>query len=549
MNPRIAVYILLAWLLTAIAGFAQSADDTARHVVILANLADSDSMRIARHYASARGLPESNILAWKMPLQEEISWTEFVSSLWQPLQDALVERHWIDGIPMEFTDPTGRKRYAMNGHRIAAIVVCRGVPLKFTNTPALLSATALTSKMPELRSTAAAVDSELALLAHNAYDITAVVGNPLYENEHPTVSQSNQVICVGRLDGPTVQDAMELVDQALEAERVGLIGRAYIDLSGKHPDGDRWLESAAMQVAGLGYDVTIDRPAATMPATARADAPAIYLGWYTSDLNGPFALPGFRFPNGAIALHIHSFSASTLHSPTIGWTGPLIGRGAAVTFGNVYEPYLQLTLRPDLLMRALARGATVGDAALFALPVLSWQSILVGDPLYKPFAAPLSQQWLDRDKVPAPLFPYLVLRRMHYLDAQHREAEAIDVGLAALREKPSLALALTVAEHLRTSGDTRRALAAMAVAVPLPFSKSSSDWGMEREAAQFLHTEGRAADSVALYEKLFAQSLPKELREAWLGEAAIAAKDVDPARSKAWAKELEKLTAPPARLH
>ena len=72
--------------------------------------------------------------------------------------------------------------------------------------------------------------------------------------------------------------------------------------------------------------------------------------------------------------------------------GLLVACGVAATVGNVFEPYLQLTHRPDLLLRALVRGHNFGDAAYYALPVLSWQAIALGDPLYRPFRVTLDDQ-------------------------------------------------------------------------------------------------------------------------------------------------------------
>jgi uncharacterized protein (TIGR03790 family) len=112
----------------------------------------------------------------------------------------------------------------------------------------------------------------------------------------------------------------------------------------------------------------------------------LYFGWYAPDANGPFVPAEPRLARGAIAIHIHSLSARTLRRETdAGWAAPLVAKGAAATFGNVAEPYLQLTHRPDLLLQALAKGATLGDAAYEALPALGWMAVLVGDPLYRPF--------------------------------------------------------------------------------------------------------------------------------------------------------------------
>ena len=60
--------------------------------------------------------------------------------------------------------------------------------------------------------------------------------------------------------------------------------------------------------------------------------------------------------------------------------------GAAVTAGNVAEPMLGTCLQYDVFYERLLAGYTVAEAALMATPVVSWQGIVLGDPLYRPFA-------------------------------------------------------------------------------------------------------------------------------------------------------------------
>ena len=107
---------------------------------------------------------------------------------------------------------------------------------------------------------------------------------------------------------------------------------------------------------------------------------------------GPFARPDFRFVAGAIAVHIHSFSASTLRDENANWVGPLVSKGAAASLGNVYEPYLQLTSHLDIFNNRLLHGFTFAESAYMSIPALSWMSVMVGDPLYRPYAS-----WLQID--------------------------------------------------------------------------------------------------------------------------------------------------------
>jgi uncharacterized protein (TIGR03790 family) len=513
-------------------GFARPAlgagDSPAAGVIILANRADPDSLRLAAHYAAARGVPVENLVTLPMPAGETISWAECVGEIWQPLQDELVRRGWIDAIKTQSMDAIGRKTYVIAGHHIAYLVVCRGVPLRIGHAPGLLSMNAFLTGQSQLRTNQGAVDSELSLLARNGYNINGWVPNPLFQNEHPTPFDLSDIVKVGRLDGPTLLDAERLVDNALIAERTGLLGRSYVDLGGPSPEGDQWLEAAAAQLTKLGFDGDVDRTAATLPATARFDAPVLYFGWYTDNLNGPFTLPDFVFPPGAIALHIHSFSAHTLRSPTEGWCGPLVAHGVTATMGNVFEPYLEFTHRPDLLLHALARGWTLGEAAYYALPALSWQGVLIGDPLYRPFKVDFLEQWKNRDDLPPSLAPYAVLREMHLLDAKKISVDAVAMAHASMDESPSLVIGLALAQRLAAVGD------AAGAAREVEFTRfiktfRPQEWALAVEAARLLVAGGRAQSAEEVFKNLLASDgLPPAARAVWLTaarDAALAAHD------------------------
>ncbi len=507
-------------------------------VVILANSDAPDSVAIAEHYSRVRGVPPANVIALRMPDAETITWGEFISAIWQPLEDELVRRGWIDAIPMDLVDEVGRRKYAISGHRIAALVVCRGVPMRIMNDPARYRDVSPLTDHAEFRTNAGAVDSELSLLAQTDYPINASVPNPLFGVADPTDAERAAVVEVSRLDGPTARDARGLVDLAVEAERTGLLGRAYVDIAGPHESGDRWLETVAADISATGYEVSVSRGPGTLASTARFDAPALYFGWYAKDLNGPFALHGFRFPPGAIAVHIHSFSASTLRSDTQGWCGPLVARGVTATVGNVYEPYLEFLHRPDLLFEALARGSNLVDAAYFALPVLSWQSIVIGDPLYRPFPGPRIK---DLSTLPKQLAGYQVIRQMIEMEMAGRQAAAIEAGKEGMREAPNLALGLALARRLEASGARDQAVWWVTEAARSA-GTSTGDWALIREAARFLALHGRPAEATDLYRRLFSiDAVPADVRSAWLEEARVAALDAgDASQAAEWKEEMSR---------
>lgn len=536
------------WALAGLGAIAADlpavANDLAARTVILVNSAQADSVALGEFYATERGIPAANLIALRMPEEESITWREFVDQVWQPLQDELLRRGWLEGITGTSLDPLGRKRASITDQHLAFLVVCRGTPLRIHHDPTAANEELVKNIPAQFRTNQGAVDSELSLIAFGNYEVNAFIANPLFARGHPAALDGQLVVKVGRLDGPTFADARGLVTSALAAERDGLIGRYYVDLHGPSPEGDRWLEAAQQQLEELGFEGGVDRTAGTFDPAARFDTPVLYFGWYAENLDGPFARAGFRFPPGAIALHIHSFSARTLHSTTEGWCGPLVARGVAATLGNVFEPYLTFTHRPDLLLQALARGDNLGDAAYFALPVLSWQGILIGDPLYRPFKVSLTEQKKMLAQLPPALAPYVVMREARLLSREGKIPEADAVLRAGLRQYPGLALSLTQARLALARHDSRAAVAA------LDFLRTQAlfrgeDWPLVREAAVLLAQNGVREGALAVYATLARTPAPtREAQRALLVEARAAAETAgDAARVKEFESLIEEMSA------
>src|ERR1043165_9369606 len=59
-----------------------------------------------------------------------------------------------------------------------------------------------------------------------------------------------------------------------------------------------------------------------------------------------------------------------------------VGAGTVV---YVDEPYLDATVRPEILFPAYVSGRNLAEAFYAGMPYLSWQSLVIGDPLCAPF--------------------------------------------------------------------------------------------------------------------------------------------------------------------
>jgi uncharacterized protein (TIGR03790 family) len=526
---------------------AATTPSLAERTVVLVNSRQSESVALGEFYVAQRAIPRGNIISLPMPVAESITWREFVDQIWQPLQDELHRRGWLEGHLSEQLDPLGRRKSALTGHRLAYLVTCRGTPLRIHNDPTAVDPATATRLPAQFRQDQAAVDSELSLLAQSPQPTLGFLPNPLFRTRQLADLSAELVVKVARLDGPTQADARGLISSALAAERDGLIGRYYVDIGGPHATGDRWLDAVRARLSELGYFGDVNREPTTFDSADRFDAPALYFGWYAGAVNGPFTRPGFRFAPGAIALHIHSYSATTLRTEAEGWAAAFVARGVAATFGNVFEPYLEFTIRPDLLLEQLATGATLGDAAYFATPVLSWQGVIVGDPLYQPFKVPLTQQLDSLASLPASLAGHVIARKAAVLDRLGLQEEARSLLTRGLRESPSLALALAVARFELGQQNPAAAVAALGFVSSLR-EISAADWPLVRQAGEFIAANGSARAALPVYRALVAGEAPSPAAQvAALNDAKKLADAVgDLALSLEWGRRAAALALPTA---
>ena len=507
-------------------------------VVIVANATEPSSVELARWYAEQRGIPAANVVALRMPPQESISREEFERVLLKPLSQWLLENRWIDGLRRgDFIEAYS--------HRISHLVLMRGVPLRVEHEGKPLSWDEQIRMAPQQFKTAS-VDSELALLPQGVWRLEGPLPNPLFEKETPLSFDLKRVLKVTRLDGPSAEDVRMIVREGLEAERLGLAGRAYVDIGGPIPEGDRWFEDVERRIRDLGFDLDVEGRERRFGALSRFDSPALYFGWYAPRADGPFTSPTLRFSPGAIAFHLHSFSGETVRSPTGGWLGPLVSRGAAVTFGNVAEPRLQLTQRPQHILRKLIEGANLGDAAAYGTPALSWQTVTLGDPLYRPFKVNLRQQLNQLDAQPPERAPWIVVRQARLDSLAGQPERALERVRAFEAEHPGVAITLELARMLEASGDREAAIQALEKLQYVPVFGPQS-WRVGADAAQLAADLGAPGIAHRMYDTLIAQvQLSKEAR-IWLLEKAlpISPGTRERAVSERWNRLLQELKPPP----
>ena len=356
--------------------------DAAATLVVF-NEKDPESALLAKFYAEKRGVPREQVIGLPCSAFEEITREEYDRTIAEPLRRAFTTNFWWS-LRRNTDDPRG----PVERNRIRFIALMRGIPVKIAQTdkyPGDQQAAA-----PVGTTNSAAVDSELAVLGYQTRIISGALNNPYYRSFSPIADAGRpELMLVCRLDGPSAAIVRRMILDGIAAEQEGLAGFAYVDARGITDggllEGDQWLLGAAASARRGGIPVVLDNGPEMFPEGYPMRNAAIYYGWYTDHAAGPFIRQGFRFVRGAVAVHIHSFSADTVRDPLRHWVGPLLAAGAAVTLGNVYEPYLGLTPHIDIFQDRLNAGLTFAEAAYMASRTLSWMTTFIGDPLYRPF--------------------------------------------------------------------------------------------------------------------------------------------------------------------
>ncbi|MEP7304815.1 MAG: TIGR03790 family protein [Acidobacteriota bacterium] len=394
--PLTGLLLASAFALAATDSFAQSG----ANVLLVINSASAASDQIGQHYARVRAVPQDNVLRLAIDTSEEVSRELFERQIQTPIGKWFIQHSAYD--------------------RILYIVLTKGVPLRIAGTTGRSG-------------TVASVDSELTLLYRKLLSLPVPpqgpLANPYFLADRPIgqakpfTHEAFDIFLVTRLDAFTVPDTLALIDRGASPVRSG---RIALDekVSLKTEAGNRWLERSAELLKGQGFGERV-----LLDSTARVVSnEADLLGYYSWGSNDPLLRNRdlkLSFVPGALAGMYVSTDARTFKEPPADWTlgrwedprtyfggapqsliGDLIRQGVTGVAGHVAEPYLDATIRPDVLFPAYLSGFSLVESYYLAMPYLSWQTIVVGDPLCAPFRQrTLSAQEISREIDPSTEFP------------------------------------------------------------------------------------------------------------------------------------------------
>jgi uncharacterized protein (TIGR03790 family) len=333
---------------------------------VVVNQASPLSRQIGDYYAARRHIPAPNICRLTASTAEEISRSQFDDQIARPIQDFL--------------------RSHKLAEKVLYIVTTAEVPLKIRGNLGLAAE-------------AASVDSELTLLyadMHGRVHATpAGVANPFFGKTNAVFRHPDfPIYLVTRLAGFDFADVKGIIDRALIARNSG---KFVIDLKASdNTTGNSWLLQAAQQ---LPHErVVLDNSRTVLEHQAEVLG---YASWGSNDPDRKQRHLGFQWMPGAIMTEYVSTNGRTFGRPPESWkiggewgnpltnfagspqslTADYIHDGVTGASGHVYEPYLQYTPRPNILLPAYYHGRNLAESYYLAIPALSWMNIVIGDPL------------------------------------------------------------------------------------------------------------------------------------------------------------------------
>jgi len=380
---------------------------TAENVLLILNESSPISLDVGQYYAQKRGIPAQNILRLRTSLADDISRDDFARQLETPIASWLTQNAAQD--------------------RILYLVLTKGIPLRVQGTSGK-------------DGTIASVDSELTVLYRKLLGqqvpTAGPINNPFFLGNAPVARASQfchetfDIFLVSRLDGYTSADIRGLIDRGFAPAKEGKI---LLDQKGSANDqGDDWLQAAADWMRANGFT---ERLVLDSSNNVVKDQTGV-LGYYSWGSNDPaIRIRHFNlgFVPGALAGMYVSSDGRTFDEPPVGWqvgpwddksprfaaspqsmAGDLIRDGITGIAGHVAEPFLEATIRPNILFPAYLSGFNLIESYYLAMPYLSWQTVVVGDPLCAPFRTrSLTSQQIDKGIDPETEFPgYYSERRL-----------------------------------------------------------------------------------------------------------------------------------------
>ena len=360
---------------------------TSERVVFVYNNNVTGSRDVALAYQQARELPDDNLISINVdaPTQGEtgldsevtLSYADYIDQVEDPLRSALAD------LGVGF-DSSG-----LGEGSIWVIILGFGIPTAFL----------------DVDGTPIAIASALHRLGKSKSDRKSPnhtfnrVGNFKFFDEE----DASEVFITAIIDGPTSEAAIALINRAIDIDNQTFVaGDIFVDPYGLKETADQIefqsdiLDFVNNEAPNLGMPVNltvdINNPYLE-PTIASFFKDSFYWGWFnpTYSKNLFFNQNQRRVflynADDRAASNIHYYDSNRATAFDVNgsdhWCNIAINitPGYASCAGSVDEVGADAYLLPRPFFESLHRGATLGEAFLFASKFVNWKTVLIGDPL------------------------------------------------------------------------------------------------------------------------------------------------------------------------
>ncbi len=366
MASRTALFALLslAWI------SAPARAQGPANVLVVVNDLSPLSRSIGEYYVRKREIPLQNLCRIRVQDTDEIERAAYDRQIAAPVAACLGK-----GALME---------------QILYVVLAQGVPFRIPPTK---------GSGQGMNGDHASVDSELSLLytdlhSGKPHSLVGPLGNPFFAKRDAKFTHAAfPIYLVCRLAGYDFASVRAMIDRGVLAKNRG---KFVIDMrSDDDEPGNSWLRDTVLR---LPADRVIFDDS-TKVLYNQTDVIG-FASWGSNDRNRHERYVGFKWLPGAIATEFVSTNARTFAKPPKGWnisdwqtrskwfagspqtmTADYLEEGASAATGHVEEPFLAMTPRPELLLPAYYQGRNLAESYYLSIPSLSWQNVVIGDPL------------------------------------------------------------------------------------------------------------------------------------------------------------------------
>jgi uncharacterized protein (TIGR03790 family) len=235
------------------------------------------------------------------------------------------------------------------------------------------------------------MDSELCLLFNDDYSTEYNTDNPYFGEiyhfdsfSYPVHSSSKISYLVSRLDAFTLNDVISMIDRGVNPDTSGTGWYILDDYPGL--TYDKMFEAKRI-LDELGQNSVYDNTSNHITQNDQGDIIGYCGHGVHAGVGYPFILNdlNINLANGALFNSYESFNGFSFttegRSSNHNLVADFIAIGGTGGIGHVYEPYASAIPHENILFARYATGFTLIEAAYMSMAYLSWQNVVVGDPL------------------------------------------------------------------------------------------------------------------------------------------------------------------------